>query len=364
MRIGIVGAGQLGRMLALAGRGLGQEFVFLDPAKKPCAAALGEHWCAPFADVEQLTHLAAYCDVVTYEFENVPAAGLDALDRGDARVYPPPRALSISQDRRREKSFFESLNIAVAPWAAADSAASLAAALEQLDRPLIVKTATLGYDGKGQRRLETRCDAASLFAELGEVALCVEAVVDFDYEVSIIGTRTAAGEITTYPLCRNKHVGGILNQTCVDPDRHELQATADNMFERVAQALDYVGTLTIELFVCGKQLVANEFAPRVHNSGHWTLGGAETCQFENHLRAVSGLPLGPTMPLGWIGMQNFVGALPSAEAALRAGASNFQNYQKTPRPGRKVGHATVVADSASSRESVLNRLNALPGWQV
>ncbi len=363
MRIGIVGAGQLGRMLGLSGLPLGQTFSLLDPSAAPCGRQIGRHIRADFHSIKALTALAQECDVTTFEFENVDTSALQALADAGHQVFPPPVALATAQDRCQEKKFFRELGIQVADWRAASNEAELRQALTDLGDDVFVKTARLGYDGKGQRRPSGET-AAELFRVLGSVELCVERRVPFDEELSIIGTRSLTGELRTWRLCRNEHRQGVLYQSRVDAVEHPLQSQADEYFRRVTDALDYVGTLTIEFFACANQLIANEMAPRVHNSGHWSIEGASTSQFENHVRAIAGLPLGATENNQWCGMQNFVGALPSARAVLQIPNCHFHHYDKTVRPGRKVGHATVTAKSRDERDSALEALAALPVWEL
>ena len=342
MRVGIIGGGQLGRMLGLAGIPLGLEFTFLDPGAAPCAAATGRHLCAAFDDTEALQSLAAASDVITYEFENVPVAAL--ADLPVDLCQPGAQALAAAQERAREKSLFEAAGIPVAPWRAVDDQSGVAAAVADLGLPLIAKTRSLGYDGKGQARIRDTADADGLFARLGGVPLLIERLVPFDEEFSIVGCRARNGETIVYPLTRNTHRDGILvrSEMVADASR-ELRRQAIRHFQALATALDYVGTLAIEFFVTGELLLGNEFAPRVHNSGHWTIDGAAHCQFENHLRAVCGLPLAPAEPAPAAGMLNLIGRLPERSMLLAAPGAHLHDYGKQPRAGRKVGHVNVVA---------------------
>ena len=357
MRIGIVGGGQLGRMLGLAGAPLGLDCVFLDPSANACAGIVGELITAEFTDPGALDALAARADVVTVEFENVDIAELERV-AATVPVYPPPRAVAVSQCRHREKAFFESLGLAVAPWGYAVTAEDVAPALARTGLPAILKTDRLGYDGKGQIRVRTAEQAHSAFAELGGVPVCIEGFVDFDREVSVIGSRSPNGITTVYPLTENHHRDGVLfhsRATANDP----LGESASDAFRRTVTALDYVGTLAIEFFVVDGQLVVNEFAPRVHNSGHWTQDGAVTSQFENHLRAVAGLPLGDSRAIAHSGMQNFLGALPRDSDILAHGSVRLHAYGKAPRPGRKVGHANVVARDREELDKCMEYLAKL-----
>jgi len=350
MRVGIIGAGQLGQMLGLAARTLGVECCFLDPGEAPPAADCGPVIHAAFDDAAALAELASNADVVTYEFENVPVDALRVLD-GKVPVYPPPDALRHAQDRLAEKRLFEHLDIPLPGYHVIDARTDLDAAADALGLPLVVKTRRLGYDGKGQFVVRERADIEPAWDALGGAALIAEQWVTFDYEVSAIGVRSVAGEILTYPLSRNVHRGGILHTSCAPVEAPELERSAASFIERLLTHLDYVGVLALELFVCGDRLLANEFAPRVHNSGHWTIEGARTSQFENHLRAILQLPLGPTTAVGHAGMVNLIGTIPDAARSLAKG--QLHDYGKTPRPGRKLGHITVIADSAADRDRLV-----------
>ena len=342
-------------MLAEAGGPLGLEFTFVDPAESPCAAGLGRHIRAEFADDEALQQLSSVSDVVTYEFENVAVDQLESLARR-VRVLPDPAALRIAQRRDREKQFFERIGIPVSPWACIDSQTQLEAALNELQFPVIVKTNRFGYDGKGQQTIRSHDEAIGLFSALGNVTLTLEQYVDFDCEVSIIGTRAADGNLAVYPLTRNEHANGILRNSRALPVEHPLAISATAQLRTLTEALDYVGTVAIEFFVSGDRLIGNEFAPRVHNSGHWTIEGAAVSQFENHLRAICGLPLGSTEVLVKAAMQNFIGEIPHLQALLSVDGLHLHDYRKEPRPGRKVGHATIVADRDETLEARLRKL--------
>lgn len=343
-------------MLALAGWDLGLRCEFLDPADEPPASGLGPIRKHPFDDVAALTTLSARTDVLTYEFENLSAPALSHLAAA-TRLWPPPEALAIAQSRSLEKRFFEELGYRVAPWQPATSQSELEAAAATVGLPAIAKLDRLGYDGKGQQRLHGKDDLAGCFAALGAKPLVVEGLVRFERELSIIGTRDQQGRCVCYPLTENQHRAGILHRSVVAAAETALQAEAERLFHAVAAALDYVGTLAIELFQAGGELIINEMAPRVHNSGHWTIEGAATSQFENHLRAVCGLPLGSTSAHGAAGMRNFIGALPRAAEVLDIPGLSFHDYGKTARPGRKLGHATVVANSSQAVIDALDELD-------
>ena len=360
MRVGIIGAGQLGQMLGFAGRSLGITCRFLDPADAPPAADAGEVIRRPFDDAEALAELAASCDVITYEFENVPVEALLRIaDR--VPVFPPPEALRNAQDRLDEKRLFDELQIPLPRYRAVDTLDDLRAAVDSIGLPLVLKTRRFGYDGKGQYVLKTGKDIDDAWRKLGGAALIAEEWLDFDYEVSAIGVRSPGGESAIYPLTRNEHAAGILRRSRAPVDAPDLAEKAESYINALLARLDYVGVLALELFVVGDRLLANEFAPRVHNSGHWTIEGAETSQFENHLRAVTSQPLGPTACRGHAGMLNLIGSIPEAARQLAIPGCQLHDYGKSPREGRKLGHITVVADSAAARDRQLQQLEAVLG---
>jgi 5-(carboxyamino)imidazole ribonucleotide synthase len=347
MTIGVLGGGQLGRMIALAGYPLGQRFVFLDPGAESAAGHVGALRVGAYDDEERLTELARKSNIVTYEFENVPVASARFLNEL-VPVYPPPVALEVSQDRLDEKQFFQRLGIPTAPFAAASSQAELEAAVAKVGLPVVIKTRRFGYDGKGQMVLREPADVARAWNALGAAALIVEGVVPFERELSILAVRSTKGETKFYPLVENEHRDGILRLSFPKSDAwtEALQERAEAYAAKVLAELSYVGVLAIELFLRDDgELVANEMAPRVHNSGHWTIEGAETSQFENHVRALLGLPLGSTRMIGWSGMINCIGKLPPREAVLAVAGAHLHAYGKDASPGRKLGHVTVRADT-------------------
>jgi 5-(carboxyamino)imidazole ribonucleotide synthase len=357
MTVGIVGAGQLGRMLALSGYPLGLEFLFLDPAREAPAGDLAPVLHGSFTDRRLLARLARQCEVVTFDWENVPVASLTALSRlHGARICPPPAALAAGQDRVAEKRLFERLKVPTTRWRAVSSRADLTRALHAVGLPGVLKTRRLGYDGKGQAVIRTPQDAERAWAELGQAPLLYEEWVPFDCEVSIIGARGARGEVVVYPLCGNVHGQGILRLTRAPFGPPQWQRAAARHLLRVLAHFRYRGILTIEFFVRAGRLIANEMAPRVHNSGHWTIEGAVTSQFENHLRAILGLPLGATHARGFSAMVNLIGRLPPRARLLALPGVHLHDYGKAPRPGRKVGHCTVVEPTASSRDARARRL--------
>jgi 5-(carboxyamino)imidazole ribonucleotide synthase len=342
--IGILGGGQLGRMLAQAAQRLGFDVcIYCDEPDSPASRVAARSFVASYADAAALTDFARCVQAVTTEFENVPAQTADALIAAGARVAPHPHALAVAQERCDEKRFFASLGVATPPFAPVDSQADLDAALERIGAPAILKTRRLGYDGRGQMRLQSAADAAGAFAKLGAPGI-LEGYCAFDREVSIIAARGGDGAIAFYDLCENEHAGGILSRTTL-PARvsADVEARAQAAAKAVLEAFDYVGVLTIEFFVMPDgALIANEMAPRVHNSGHWTIEGALTSQFEQHIRAVAGWPLGPTTRIAAVEMTNLIGE--DAEAWSRLAAdpdARLHLYGKrNARAGRKMGHVT------------------------
>ena len=355
MKIGIIGAGQLGRMLALAGYPLGQRFVFVDVDEDAPGAQVGRIIPGRFDDPAALAALAASVDVVTFDVENVPEAAAAAV-AAQVPFYPPPEALGAGQDRLTEKVLFGTLEIPTAPFAAVDSQASLQAAAEAIGLPAILKTRRLGYDGRGQRRLDSMADLEGAFEALGGVPAILEGFVAFERELSLIGVRGRDGETAFWPLAENVHEEGILRRTRAPWEDPALQALAERHLGALLDRFSYVGVLTVEFFQVGERLLANEMAPRVHNSGHWTIEGAVSSQFENHVRAILGLPLGSTAPTGHAGMVNFIGRLPPLAEALAIEGAHYHDYGKAARPGRKLGHCTVVRGTAAERDSGLARL--------
>lgn len=356
MRVGIIGAGQLGQMLGFAARNLGVECRFLDPSISPPAGVCGEVIQRPFDDAVALAELAATCDVITYEFENVPVSALQQIE-GEVPIYPPVDALRHAQDRLDEKQLFEQLGIPLPTYHAIDVPEDLATAAELLGLPLVIKTRRLGYDGKGQFVIRTPTDIDAAWRTLGGQPLIAEQWVSFDFEVSSIGARNADGEVKIYALSFNNHRDGILRTSRSPVDAPRLREKASAYVRLLLEHLNYVGVLALELFVIDGRLLANEFAPRVHNSGHWTIEGAVTSQFENHLKAVMNLPLGSTANIGHAGMINLIGAIPDSARTLKD--VHLHDYGKTPRRGRKLGHITVVADSAADRDALVEKIDKI-----
>jgi 5-(carboxyamino)imidazole ribonucleotide synthase len=349
-KMGILGGGQLGRMLGMAGLPLAIEPTFWEPEASACAQLIGEHLCAPYGDSKALALFAQDVQVCTYEFENVPSPVLTAL-AAKVPVYPPLAALEVSQDRLTEKQLFAALGIRTAPYAAVNSEQDLRDAVTQLGLPAILKTRRFGYDGKGQFVLRTEKDIAAAWQTLGSVPLILEGLVAFSREVSIIAARgrDEKHSLAFYPLSENIHQDGILHISRARPE-DLLQAAAETIATRLLNELDYVGVLCLELFEINGELIANEFAPRVHNSGHWTIEGSETSQFENHLRAVMGLPLGSTHCVGFPALINLVSTLPDMAQVLNIPQAHVHFYGKAEKPARKVGHVTVRTNTPEERE--------------
>jgi 5-(carboxyamino)imidazole ribonucleotide synthase len=355
MTVAVLGAGQLGRMMALAGYPLGLGFRFLDPVAGAPAAQVAPCVAGAFSDARVLDALVRDAEVLTFDWENVPVGPLRRVRRR-VRIAPPLEALATAQDRLLEKRLFERLRIPTTAHHAVDARRDLVRALERIGVPGVLKTRRFGYDGKGQQVIRRAADAEAAFAALGDVPLLYEEFVPFDCEVSIIGARSTRGEVAIWPLNGNVHAGGILRVTRAPFGDAALARAAGRHLRRVFDHFGYAGVLTIEFFVRGGRLVANELAPRVHNSGHWTIEGAVTSQFENHLRAILGWPLGRTDAVGHAAMVNLIGTLPDRRAALREPGLHWHDYGKSPRPGRKLGHCTVVERTAAARDRRLRRV--------
>jgi 5-(carboxyamino)imidazole ribonucleotide synthase len=358
VNLAILGAGQLGQMLALAGVPLGIKTFFLDPQPDAPGSRVGAQLIADYADRAALDRLSTQCHLATFDFENVP---VDAAGYLEARIplYPSPQALAQSQDRLREKTLFRSLGIPTAPFQAVDSLAELVAAVGRRGLPAILKTRRFGYDGKGQIWLREPSDCAAAWHQLGGQDLILEGVVVFRRELSLIAARRRNGDTVFYPLAENQHRGGVLHMSRPAAPHPALQAQAEEYGRRLLEELDYVGVLALELFDCEAGLLANEFAPRVHNSGHWTIEGAVTSQFENHLRAILDWPLGETRLTGPCAMRNCLGVMPDPQSVLAVPGAHLHDYGKSPRPGRKLGHVTVTAPDDTQLIRRLEALDAL-----
>ncbi|MDR7067693.1 5-(carboxyamino)imidazole ribonucleotide synthase [Pseudoxanthomonas japonensis] len=366
--VGILGGGQLARMLALSGAPLGLRFLVMDTAADACAGQFAPLLVGDYRDEAALAEFASKVDVATFDFENVPAESAEWL-AARVPVFPNPRALAVAQDRLVEKTLFQELGIPVGAFADVGSLDVLRAEVERLGGACILKTRRLGYDGKGQFRIKSPADVDAAWDALGAqaatVGLIVEAFIPFERELSVVAVRGRDGEFRTWPLTENWHVDGVLSASLA-PARVEtaLAEAACAHARRLADALDYVGVFALELFCRDGKLLANEMAPRVHNSGHWTIEGAETSQFQNHLRAVLGLPLGDTCVRGHACMLNWIGEMPDARAVLQEAGGHWHDYGKESRAGRKVGHATLRADDASSLARALSRVGAALGREM
>ncbi len=362
--VGILGGGQLARMLALAGSPLGLRFLVVDSAEDACAAQVAPLLRADWRDFDALADFARRIDVATFDFENVPADTAQWLTE-HTQVFPNPRALATSQDRLAEKTLFQSIGLDTPAFVAVDSREELAAAVARIGTPSILKTRRLGYDGKGQFRLKAPGDVDEAWRALGGAPSILEAFVPFERELSVIAVRARDGEFRTWPLTRNWHADGILSASLAPaPDSEAYAPLAFAHARRIAEELDYVGVFALELFVQDGRLLGNEMAPRVHNSGHWTIEGAPASQFENHVRAVLGLPLGDTSALGVNVMLNWVGELPPANPVLAEPRAHWHDYGKHARAGRKVGHATFCANDAAEMRERLLRIGAALGREA
>ena len=360
MKVAVIGAGQLGRMLALAGYPLGIQCRFYDRSADTPGGQVGPQTTGEFDDVAALASFARGADVLTFDWENVPVSSLAPLAKL-LPIYPQPAALAVAQDRLLEKTLFRDLGIPTPPFAPVDLRSDLEAAIARIGVPGILKTRRFGYDGKGQARIMKRADLDGAWAALGGDSLIYEGFVRFAREVSLVAVRSTRGEVACYPLAENVHHHGILAESRAPAARAaNLQRSAERHVRAVFGRFGYVGVLAIEFFVADGKLIANEMAPRVHNSGHWTIEGALTSQFENHLRAIAGLPLGGVAARGHAAMVNFVGRMPERARALALPGLHLHDYGKSEaRPGRKLGHATVVADSARARDAALARMRRL-----
>ncbi len=359
--VGILGGGQLARMMVLAGAPMGLRFELFDPAADACGGQVAPLQVAAFEDEAALAAFAARVDVVTFDFENVPARSAKFLAER-VPVHPHPDALAVAQDRLSEKTLFQSLGIPLPAFADIRSRDELAAKVAEFGMPCIVKTRRLGYDGKGQFRIRSAADIDAAWDTLGsqvdKTGLILEGFVAFDREVSVVAVRAQDGEFRAWPITGNWHVNGVLSASLAPAQllsaaQHEA---AIGYARTLAERLDYVGVFALELFCRGDELLANEMAPRVHNSGHWTIEGSETSQFENHLRAVLGLPLGDTRMLGHACMLNWIGQMPEATAVLAQASGHWHDYGKQARDGRKVGHATLRDDNAAVLADALERV--------
>ncbi|MBT8048156.1 MAG: 5-(carboxyamino)imidazole ribonucleotide synthase [Xanthomonadales bacterium] len=361
-RIGVLGGGQLGRMLGLAGLPLGFSFLFLDPSADACAGSVGDLIQAGFSDPEAARKLAAAVDVATFDFENVPEATARAI-QSTCPLYPAANALGAGQDRSAEKALLTRLGIQVPPYHEVSSRTDLLEGLDRLGYPAILKTRRLGYDGKGQALLRDPEDRERAWQKLGDSDLVLEAFIPFEAECSLVAVRGQDGEIRAWPLTRNVHSNGILKLSLPGVFDQALQSMATGKMSALMEHLDYTGVLTIEFFLVGGELLVNEFAPRVHNSGHWTIDGASCSQFENHVRAIAGLPLGGTGMTEHSLMFNWIGEMPDRRRALQISGLHWHDYAKSPRPGRKIGHATLTAPSLEDLQAKAVDLARIAGGE-
>jgi 5-(carboxyamino)imidazole ribonucleotide synthase len=366
--VGILGGGQLARMLALSGAPLGLRFRILDTVADACAGQFAPLIVGDYRDEAALAEFASQVDVATFDFENVPAESAQWLS-ARIPVFPNPRALGIAQDRLAEKTLFRELGIPVPDFADVADRSALDAAVAAIGTPCILKTRRLGYDGKGQFRIKSPADVDAAWDALGEqasrVGLILEAFVPFERELSVVAVRSRDGEFRAWPLTENWHVDGVLSASLA-PARVDagMAGRAFAHARALAEALDYVGVFALELFCRDGVLLANELAPRVHNSGHWTIEGSETSQFQNHLRAVLGLPLGDTRMVGHACMLNWIGTMPDAKGVLREPGGHWHDYGKDSRAGRKVGHATLRAETSAELATALVRVGEALGREA
>ncbi|MGH9396364.1 MAG: 5-(carboxyamino)imidazole ribonucleotide synthase [Terriglobia bacterium] len=361
MKIGVLGGGQLGRMMALAGYPLGLRLRFLDKSMDSPAGQVAECMVADFNDSQGLERFGAGLDLVTYEFENVPSSAAHFLAQRVPRFFPPPRALEIAQDRYIQKQFFQRLGIPTPAFRAVSAREELDLAAGEIGLPALLKTRRWGYDGKGQRVLREASDLDAAWQGMGAVPLIIESYVSFEREVSLIAVRGANQETAFYPITENRHQEGILRVSLAPASGIEadLQEIAQDYAQRIFAELGYAGVLTIEFFLAGGKLLANEMATRVHNSGHWTVEGADTSQFENHLRAIAGLPLGSTAARGASAMVNFIGCMPNPRLVLAIPGVHLHLYGKAARPGRKLGHATLCSPQLETLAASVEKLQKL-----
>jgi 5-(carboxyamino)imidazole ribonucleotide synthase len=362
MKFGILGAGQLAQMMAIAGRADNDVFSFLSDDPNSCSAPFGDLIVSSYDDVEAQNRLAQWADVVTYEFENVSGEAVTNIE-AQVPVHPSSSALAVSSDRLLEKTLFNSQQVGTADFRAVSSVEELADAFKAMARPCILKTRSEGYDGKGQAVIRSLDDVSEAWKSVQRVPCILEAMVPFDREISVIAARSPSGDIVYYPISENSHREGILRLS-VALQNDSMQAKAEDMVKRLMEELDYVGVIALELFQVGDQLLANEFAPRVHNTGHWTIEGAETSQFKNHLLAISDMTLGSTAVRTDVAMVNLIGSIPRDALMDAVPTAKLHAYGKSDRANRKVGHITLVREddqSLSDFKHDLTKLLAIVG---
>jgi 5-(carboxyamino)imidazole ribonucleotide synthase len=341
MRLGILGGGQLARMLTLAAYPLGIRTLCFDPNPDACAGDVTELMVADYNDEKALNQFLSQVDCVTIETENVPLSCVEFILK-TRDFYPSVKALEMTQDRFFEKSFLNSLKIPTPAFIIVNSLDELTQAISELGYPAVLKTRRFGYDGKGQYILRSELDILKSWNVLQNESLILEQFISFEREFSLIAVRNKEGKTLSYPLTHNHHVAGVLHSSEAPFNNHLLQREAEQHALKILDALDYIGVLTIEYFYDGTRLIANEIAPRVHNSGHWTIEGAQTSQFENHLRAIFDLPLGSTEVIGNCFMLNCLGKMIPIKACLNIQGIHYHTYGKIPLPGRKIGHITLI----------------------
>lgn len=358
LKIGILGAGQLARMLALACYPLGVRALCLSPTSNACASQVTTTFITDFTDWKKLEKFAAEVDIITYETENIPIETIQFLE-DKCPIYPPPLALYTAQDRLKEKTLFSTLGIPCAPYKEVDNLEQISSFLKDHQYPCILKTRKMGYDGKGQFQIKSHESLAPLEKQLKKGEYIIEKMINFERELSLICARDSKGELIFYPLVENIHHQGILQYSKAPFFDERLNKMAQEYAARILNYFNYVGVFTLELFQRGEHLLANEMAPRVHNSGHWTIEGAQTSQFENHLRAILNLPLGSVELYGNCYLFNLLGKEPSLEACLRIPGVHYHTYGKEPVVGRKLGHLTYIASDKIDCTEFLKTIKAL-----
>ena len=361
MRVGILGGGQLAQMLVIAGVPLGIDFFCFSPESDCPANKVTKVMQGDYIDQQALQRFSDSVDVMTFESENISTELLEGVK---GLFFPSCNALKIAQDRLTEKRFFRDLTIPVAEFLPVNNLDDLYLAMDQLGFPLLIKTRRDGYDGKGQILIHGKEEASGAFQALSPYELIAEKWISFETEVSLIAARNASGQIHFYPLTENFHRQGILRLSKAPFLNDDLMTMAQQHMQHIMEALSYVGVLTIEFFVQNQRLIANEMAPRVHNSGHWTIEGAQTSQFENHLRAILNWPLGATEAAGYSAMINFIGQTPSFEGLLEVPSLHIHLYGKSPRKLRKLGHATICNRNKDALEAVLKKVQLMPNLNL
>jgi 5-(carboxyamino)imidazole ribonucleotide synthase len=351
MKVGILGGGQLARMLSLAGAPLGIKTLCYTPEKVSCASDVTDVFNGEYDDWDALQLFASKVDVITYETENIPSRALYFLEKQKA-VYPSIAALEATQDRLHEKKLLQNLSIQCTPYFEMSDFNEKNVLLETLDYPFILKTRRMGYDGKGQCRIANSVDLINSQKKFDPNSVIIEPMIHFERELSIICVRDYEGKINYYPLIENVHEQGILRISKAPFVAPGLEKKARECAKKILTYFNYIGVLTIEFFQVGQNLLVNEIAPRVHNSGHWTIEGAQTSQFENHLRAICGFALGSTSVLNEATLFNFIGNQPDLNTCLKIKGAYYHTYGKEASPNRKLGHLTFVGDKQDPRTTI------------